>query len=444
MAGAKPLTFSIRRCFFMPTERVKSWQEAPDGGAQNQTSPPKFAEGHSIAWYAKEPINHEDTLLGERYLCRTGGMFIVAPSGIGKSTLSIQIAILWCCGLVAFGIRPKKALRILIVQSEDDKGDCTEMSQMIEHLGLNDQEKLLVRENTEIIRCNNLVSRRFIDALRTRLAQAKDAGQAFDLVIINPYGVYLGADVKDTEASAQFLNEWLNPVLLEFNIAAILIHHTPKTNFQNTDRYQIWDWMYHGAGCACITNWARAIMAIKPETEDMKVYRFIAAKRGQRIGEDWGGEFERFFAWSSIRGVLRWEEATSEQIARASSAKSKAKIADLDKVIECVPLHDPELKEAVESKVRERCGLSRDAARAALKELCAAQRIFEREIPNPKPKRRSFAGWSQSNGSIENRDNHCHLENGAACPPPAQDDMAKFEEIFSQALDERARQSSRR
>jgi AAA domain-containing protein len=401
----------------MQTKRVKSWPEAPSGNAQNQTSPPKFAEGHSIAWYAKEPINNEDTLLGERYLCRTGGMFIVAPSGMGKSTLSIQIAILWCCGLIAFGIRPRKALRILIVQSEDDKGDCTEMSQMIEHLKLNDQQKLLVQENTEIIRCSNLVSRKFIDALRTRLEQARDAGKAFDLVIINPYGVYLGTDVKDTEASVEFLNEWLNSVLLDFNIAAILIHHTAKTNFQNTDKYKIWDWMYHGAGCACITNWARAILAIKPETEDMKVYRFIAAKRGQRIGEDWNGEFERFFAWSSIRGVLRWEEATGEQIAKASSAKSKVKIADLDKVIECVPLHDPELKETVENKVRQRCTLSRDAARAALKELCATGRIFEREIPNPKPKRRGFAGWSQTNGSTQSANDHQPPEDDA-CPGP--------------------------
>src|SRR6516162_4165135 len=101
-------------------------------GQETQRAEPKFAEGHSIAWYAKQPINHEDTLLGERYLCRTGGMFVVAPSGMGKSTFSIPVAILWCCGLVAFGIHPRKALRILVVQSEDDQGGCTEMAQMME------------------------------------------------------------------------------------------------------------------------------------------------------------------------------------------------------------------------------------------------------------------------------------------------------------------------
>jgi hypothetical protein len=335
-------------------------------------------------------------------------MFVVAPSGMGKSTFSIQVAILWCCGLVAFGIHPRKALRILVVQSEDDQGDCTEMAQMMERLNLSEEQKRLVDQNTDLIRCNDLVGYKFILALQTRLQQARDAGTPFDLLIINPYGVYLGYDVKDTEACTQFLNTWLNPILLKFNIAAILIHHTAKTNFQNTDKYKIWDWMYHGAGCACITNWARVILAIKPETEDMKLYRFIAAKRGSRVGEEWEGKFERFFAWSSIPGILRWEDATGEQIAQASVPKSRAKFADLDKVLECVPVLDPELKTMVESKVRQKCGLSRDVARGALNELCATGRIFDCTIPNPQPKRRPFAAWSQTNGSAENQDDHHH------------------------------------
>jgi hypothetical protein len=377
-------------------EHEQAAREAREQAAGDK--PPRFACGRSIAWYAKEPINHDHTLLGQRYLCRGGGMFIIAPSGLGKSTLSIQMAVLWCCGLAASGILPRKALRILIVQSEDDEGDCSEMSQVMEHLGLTDSQKRQVDTNSELIRCNDLMRFRFIEALRVRLEQARLDGYPFDLVMINPYGSYLGGDVKNTEACAQFLNEWLNPVLTEFDIAAIIIHHTPKTNFQNTDDYKIWDWMYWGAGCAHITNWARAILVMKPETEDMKIFRFIAAKRGNRIGEEWEGSWERYFAWSSKPGVLRWEEATGEQIAKATVPKSKVRFADLDKVLEHVPLLDPEIKEAVEKRVRQKCDLPREAARAALKELCATGRIFDRDIPNAKPKRRSFAAWCRTNG----------------------------------------------
>jgi AAA domain-containing protein len=375
-------------------------EQAGQGSGPNGDKP-LFKPGRSLVWYANQVIDHGQTLLGNRYLCRGGGMFIVAPSGMGKSTLSLQMAILWCCGLVAFGIRPRKALRILIVQSEDDQGDCTEMAAMQDHLGLTTEEKQLVDQNTELVRCNDLVASRFIEALRARLQQAKDNGSPFDLVIINPYGVYLGADVKDTDACTKFLNEWLNPLLTDFEIGAILIHHTAKTNFQNTDKYSLWDWAYHGAGAACITNLARVILAIKPETQDLTVFRFIAAKRGTRIGGEWQGAFEKYFTWSSLPGVLRWEEATAEQIARASATKSAAKFADLDKVIECVPLVDPELKTTVLSRVRQKCSLGRDVAYAALNELCVTGRIFHRTIPNPKPKVRGFAAWCRTNESDE-------------------------------------------
>src|SRR5580704_8891210 len=141
----------------------------------NGNKPPRFKAGHSLAWYANQAIDPTQTLLGNRYLCRTGGMFIVAPSGMGKSTLSLQMAVLWCCGLVAFGIKPNAKLRILIVQSEDDQGDCTEMAKVMNHLKLSDEQKVLVGDNTELIRCNDLVSHTFIEALKARLQEAKDA-----------------------------------------------------------------------------------------------------------------------------------------------------------------------------------------------------------------------------------------------------------------------------
>lgn len=324
-------------------EFAKGYKE-PGIGAQsdNGAAPPaRFKVGHSLAWYASREIDLSQTLLGNRYLCRSGGMFVVAPSGMGKSTLSLQMAILWCCGLVAFGIAPNGKMRILIIQSEDDEGDCTEMAQVMNHLELTKDQKLLAGENTELIRCNDLVGYRFIEALKMRLTQAKEEGKPFDLVIINPYGVFLGADVKDTNACTKFLNEWLNPVLSEFNLGAILIHHTAKTNFQNTDKYSLWDWAYHGAGAACITNWARAILAIKPETENMTVFRFIAAKRGKRIGEAWRNAFERYFGWSSIPGVLRWEDATTEQIALQKSESRRTP----DDLLKFIPVLDPILQE---------------------------------------------------------------------------------------------------
>ena len=55
-----------------------------------------------------------------------------------------------------------------------------------------------------------------------------------------------------------------------YALAALFIHHTPKTTFKDTDKFKFWEWMYWGAGCAGITNWARAVLIIKPVTEDMR------------------------------------------------------------------------------------------------------------------------------------------------------------------------------
>ena len=195
------------------------------------------------------------------------------------------------------------------------------------------------------------------------MLKAKAQGAPFDLVIINPYGVYLGADAKDTKACTQFLNEWLNPVLAKFNMTSILVHHTPKTNFQNTDQYKIWDWMYWGAGAACITNWARAMLVIKPVSDDMRVYRFIPAKRGLRIGAPWNNAFDRYFAWSSIPGILRWEDATAAQVAAATAQAGGKKTADLNKALKQVPLLDPEYKPAVIKKIQQACKCGEKLAR---------------------------------------------------------------------------------
>jgi AAA domain-containing protein len=381
-------------------EDAQAQQEAEqEYGDDFDEKEPGFDEGFSILKLSGKPIPKDDILLGNRYLCVACILFIVAPSGLGKSTLAIQIAILFACGLAALGIPPARQLRVLIVQAEDDLGDCIEMARMINHLGLSEKQKHLVGENTKVIQCNTLILGGFVRALEKELKAARDQGKPWDIIIINPYSTYLGGDPKDDKLCSQFLCQLLQPVLTAYRVAAIIIHHTPKTNFQNTDDYKIWDWMYWGAGCAKITNVARAILAIKPLDDEAKVFRFIAAKRGQRIGEEWEGHFERYFAHSSDPNLLRWEEATDEQIAKATISKSKAKFADLDKVCQCVPLIDPELKTAVESRVRQKCAVSRDEARAALNELCVRGRIFERSIPNPKPKTRGFAAWCRTNGS---------------------------------------------
>lgn len=295
-------------------------RKEPNENTSNGTEQ-HFKASIDIRSLSRKKIDDSKTILGKRYLCRGGGMWIIAPSGLGKSTLSIQIAILWACGKSAFDIKPSKSLRILVVQAEDDEGDCIEMSLMINHLGLSEKEKILVGENTEIVHCNDLSGSMFIDALKRKLKAAKDAGRPFDLVIINPYGVYQGQDVSNPVDNTHFLNHLLNPVLSDYDLAAVIIHHTPKTNFTNFDKLNLWDFQYAGAGSANMTNWARAIMVIVPQSVE-RLFLFVAAKRGSRL-DGWNGVSTRLFSWSDMEDVMMWINPSQEQRARKADGDQK-------------------------------------------------------------------------------------------------------------------------
>jgi hypothetical protein len=77
--------------------------------------------------FGEMPPDPGKTLLGNRFLCREGGMLFVGPSGIGKTSAGVQQDLLWSIGLPAFGIVPAGPLKILTIQAEDDDGDLSEI-----------------------------------------------------------------------------------------------------------------------------------------------------------------------------------------------------------------------------------------------------------------------------------------------------------------------------
>ena len=59
-------------------------KDATEPIPEQDTQARRKLRGAPLAEYVPLTPDPEDTLLGDRYLCRGGGMFIVAPSGIGK------------------------------------------------------------------------------------------------------------------------------------------------------------------------------------------------------------------------------------------------------------------------------------------------------------------------------------------------------------------------
>jgi AAA domain-containing protein len=327
--------------------------------------------------FGETPPDPAATLLGNRFLCRESGMLFVGPSGIGKTSASVQQDLLWSVGLPAFGIAPARPLKILTIQAEDDDGDLSEIVSSVKS-GLHftmDQ----IQESRE--RCFYIAERsRTGDLFLQFVVKPLLELHRPDLLRINPLQAYLGGEIKDTSITAGFLRNGLNPFLTQFQCGCIIVHHTPKTTFTSTKDWKASDWMYAGAGSADITNWSRAALVID-STDNPRVFRFIAAKRGSRIGwlDDLTGKRERIrhFAHED-NGSIFWREALEDEVKQAGKAHKQAK--DL---LTLVPQEGSVAKAVLLSRLPE-IGIGQVKGKGFLAELISEGAAFEWLVPRPR------------------------------------------------------------
>ena len=291
-------------------------------------------DGRSLAEFVTMKIDHEDTLLGNRYLCRGGSMLFVGPSGIGKSSASCQQDMLWSLGREAFGIRPAHPLRILTFQAENDDGDQHEMARgVMQGLNLTSVDMAVVAANTRYL-TRFETGKEFLEMMEREVDRWKP-----DLVRLDPLNAFIGDDTKDPRAIASFCRSGINPILHKHSCGCIVAHHTPKTNFRDTTSWTSLDWAYAGAGGADLTNWARAVMVVDPINLAEGVFKFIGAKRGARLG--WQGTdgekvIERHFAYSRDPRLIFWREADPSEVSNARKLNPKAP-RSADDLLEYVP-----------------------------------------------------------------------------------------------------------
>jgi hypothetical protein len=322
------------------------------------------------------------TVLGKRFLCIGGGMLFVGPSGIGKSSASVQQDVLWSLGRPAFGIRPARPLRILTIQAENDAEDLAEMRDGVcRGLNLTAADRAEVRERVFYETEQAKTGTEFLAYADKRLAMAQ-----FDLLRIDPFLAYLGADVNNAEQTAAFLRNGLNPILTRRAVACILNHHTPKVTNRDTSGWRGTDWMYAGAGSADITNWTRAALVIDP-THVPHVFRFIAAKRGNRIG--WvnkDGERETLRHYCHAADGLYWREATDDDLAAVESAADAKRNGKPIKTAADMRAHVPTVgaipKAELLAKAR-KSGFTKQGAADTLAELLETEQLFAWQIDRP-------------------------------------------------------------
>ncbi len=235
------------------------------------------------------PKEDKDSIIGNRYLCRGGSCVIVAQTSAGKSSLGMQMAIMFALGLPFHGMRPRKPLRSLIVQAENDIGDTAEMFQgVLLGLGLvsestpEDNNALIkvLKKNLIIIRDQTHIGSGFSEYANKLVELHKP-----DLFWIDPMLSFFGDDINDQKAMSQFLRAELNPISERTGIIWMLLHHTGKPAKDASKTQKSWssrDFSYMGLGSSELSNWARAIICLTATGEDE--FRMIFAKRGWRAG----------------------------------------------------------------------------------------------------------------------------------------------------------------
>jgi hypothetical protein len=267
-----------------------------------------------------------DCLIGRRWLCRKFSLLVVGQSGIGKSSLMLQMAISWTLGKSFFGIKSKEPKRTLIIQAENDLGDIAEAYQDV-CAGFMDwtlEDQAILDNNLKIIR---VVGKTGIHFAKT-LKEEAEKHQA-DFVFVDPLLSYASGNVSSTEDMSLFLREQIAPVLAETGIVLVAMHHTGKPgNPDDKANQTVTDRSYDGIGSSEITNFFRSIAVISRAHAEQPIFRLRITKRLKRAGlSDSSGEMvdDVYLSHSRVSREIKWVYASPEQIKTLSEKKPKKK-----------------------------------------------------------------------------------------------------------------------
>jgi len=325
----------------------------------------------------KKPINDPAELLKHRYLCKGGGLLLVGATGLGKSSLTMQLAIKWALGQSCFGLEPAKPIKSLIIQAENDEGDLGEMKDgVFNGVNLSEEDQARAADNIHIYSENEKVGIELFEQTITPLLNDVKP----DLLWIDPALSYIGGDMNSQEAVGKFLRNQLNPVLTKHQCGGVVIHHTNKPIVFNPSQPSF-DPAYLGAGSAEWANWARAVLALR-KTDVENLFELIAAKRGTRLKwKSADGEslaFKRYIGYCKRPDTICWVEmaiADAEEL-KANNGKNAAD------VLKHVPAVGLIAKDDLISQCRKH-GLSRNMTVELLNQILADDQLFEVPVPRP-------------------------------------------------------------
>ena len=247
--------------------------------------------------------NDPNSIIGNRFLCRGHTCLLVGPSGIGKSTFTMQLGVTWAVGQPVFGVTPARPLRSLVIQAENDRGD------LAEQLGATVEANPVFKDpkNLDLLNENMIFVREMIATGAEFCAKLKTLIQIHkpDLVWVDPLLSYIGDDLSDQKVASTFLRNLISPILEETGVVLFLVHHIRKPSKDDVSKSGI-DLQYLATGSADVVNFSRAIICLMSSGDGTADLHFV--KRGARAKAiDFKGNFSKKLTIShSPKGPV-WE-----------------------------------------------------------------------------------------------------------------------------------------
>ena len=248
----------------------------------DKTPKPYKPKGNSPTGYFNKKINEDDVLLGDGFLEREGAALLAGPSGIGKSSIAMQMGCCWACGKPAFHFEPPRALRIVMMQHEDSQNDLVRQSAIVEWHGLN---KALIDTNfwIETVRGQ-------IGAAAVKIMADLVKWWRADVLILNPLTAYHDGDISQNKDNVRFLYSELGRLLSELRIALFAFHHKgkpPRGGTKNGHEDVYHEIMYEVLGGSVLTNFFRGIITVSP-IPNSAVYQVHGRQtfRAKRMADD--------------------------------------------------------------------------------------------------------------------------------------------------------------
>jgi hypothetical protein len=299
-------------------------------GHQNNTD---HYKGNSPVGYLKARICPEDILLGDGFLERASAVLLAGPSGIGKSSIAMQVGCCWSCGVLAFDFEPPRPLRIVMMQHEDSRNDLVRQSASLCSLGVNQE---LVHQNFWIETVRGKIGNEAISIMRDLVNWHRA-----DILMLNPLSAYHDGDISQNKDNIEFLYGQLGALLDELRIGLFAFHHKGKpakgqhgkNHHQEEDVY--YQVMYDILGGSTLTNFFRGIITVSP-IANSEVFKFTVAKRFEESG--WPLKIQHF-KWHEDRSKRLWVPASVAEStdARKTSGKTLEDLYRLAPISGAVP-----------------------------------------------------------------------------------------------------------